>query len=351
MWVVVHQPLDEVLEPIRGQLRMLTMLGIFTAVLFAGAGIWVAGKWFVNPLEILGSAAQEIANSANLKAGAADLWEQSGVDPVVAKVEGIQGGDEIGTLARDFSLMARRVLHYQDQLEGEISSKTAALRQAKELAETANRSKSSFLANMSHELRTPLNAIIGYSEMLEEDAKEEGRTQDTEPDLQRIQRNGRHLLGLINEILDLSKIEAGKIEIHLEDFEIAPLVRSIGDTVQVLAEQKGTELEVACADGVGSMRADVTRVRQILLNLLSNALKFTKGGRVSLTVDRVGDAGDRIRFRIKDTGIGMTSEQLERVFEPFQQADASTTRKYGGTGLGLTICEKFVAMMGGDPSR
>jgi GAF domain-containing protein/CheY-like chemotaxis protein/anti-sigma regulatory factor (Ser/Thr protein kinase) len=214
--------------------------------------------------------------------------------------------------------------------------------------ELADRHKSEFLANMSHELRTPLNAIIGYSEMLQEDAADQG----AEPlidDLKKINAAGKHLLELINAVLDLSKIEAGKMELYLESFEVDGLVRDVVSVIQPLAAKNANRLEVHCGDEVGTMRADLTKVRQALFNLLSNACKFTDRGAISLAVSRDSREGpESIVFRVRDTGIGMTPEQLARLFEAFSQADAATTRKYGGTGLGLALSRRLCRMMGGD---
>jgi signal transduction histidine kinase/CheY-like chemotaxis protein len=214
--------------------------------------------------------------------------------------------------------------------------------------EAASRHKSQFLANMSHELRTPMNAIIGVSEMMLEDARDLGHADQVEP-LERILRAARHLLALINEILDLSKIEAGKMELELESFSIAPLVGEVAATVQPTAAKNGNRVEVVCADRLGNMRADQIRIRQALLNLASNAVKFTEHGVVTISAAREGAGGrEWIAFRVADTGIGMTPEQMGRLFQDFTQADSSTTRKYGGTGLGLAISRRFCRMMGGD---
>src|SRR5262249_36814514 len=195
-----------------------------------------------------------------------------------------------------------------------------------------NRAKSQFLASMSHELRTPLNAIIGYSEMVQEVAQEDGN-QGYVPDLQKIQAAAKHQLGLVNEILDLSKIEAGKMTLFVEEIEVANLVREVEATVQPLIAKNSNRLEVDCSADLGTIRADQTKVRQTLFNLLSNASKFTEKGTIRLEAKRSA-APDRIVFRVSDTGIGMTPEQLARLFQAFSQADASTSQKYGGNGLG-----------------
>ena len=222
------------------------------------------------------------------------------------------------------------------------------LRIAKEAAEQASLAKSTFLANMSHELRTPLNAILGYGEMLQEEARDLGQDYMI-TDLRKIHAAGKHLLNLINDILDLSKIEAGKMELFLESAEIAPLVRDVVTTIQPLVEKRDNALEIRCPDSLGSMRCDVTKLRQALFNLLSNACKFTDRGTITLTVSRgPGRGREEISFAVEDTGIGMTPEQLGKLFQAFSQADASTTRKYGGTGLGLAISRKFCQMMGGE---
>ncbi|MEO8432383.1 MAG: ATP-binding protein [Acidobacteriota bacterium] len=219
---------------------------------------------------------------------------------------------------------------------------------ANDAARAANQAKSTFLANMSHELRTPLNAILGYSEMLSEDAHAAGQTALI-PDLEKIRTAGKHLLGLINGVLDLSKIEAGKMKLFLETFDVARVVEEAVGTAGPLVQNNGNRLEVRCPDDIGALREDMTKVRQVLLNLLSNAAKFTEKGIVTLEAwreDRVD--GNWVFFRVSDTGIGMTPEQIGRLFQPFTQADGATSRKYGGTGLGLSLCQKFCAMMGGE---
>ena len=255
----------------------------------------------------------------------------------------------------------------------ELQTANQHLAEANGQLEVASRHKSTFLANMSHELRTPLNAIIGYSEMLQEEAEEIGEEAFI-PDLQKVNAAGRHLLRLINDILDLSKIEAGRMDIYPETFDVGQMVRDVAAIVQPLVEKNGNALVIECPDDIGSMRADQTKVRQALFNLLSNAAKFTEGGTITLIVTGTdpapppplrrgegatnlllpspasggGVGGGGITFAVTDTGIGMTEEQLGRLFEAFSQAEASTRSKYGGTGLGLAISRHFCRLMGGD---
>jgi signal transduction histidine kinase/CheY-like chemotaxis protein len=240
---------------------------------------------------------------------------------------------------------ARELLETQNE---RLNASNLEIARALEAAEAATQAKSAFLANMSHELRTPLNAIIGYSEMLQEEAADAGYAHFT-PDLQRIHAAGQHLLALINDILDLSKIEAGKMTLFLETCDIFTMIQDVVTTIGALVEKNANTLEVRCATDLGSMRADLTKVRQALFNLLSNACKFTQRGTITFEVASDTVAGMVwITFRVTDTGIGITPEQLPRLFQAFSQADASTTRKYGGTGLGLAITHHFCRMMGGD---
>ena len=224
----------------------------------------------------------------------------------------------------------------------------AAIEEARAAAEQANQTKSEFLANMSHELRTPLNAIIGYAQILQEDAEDVGQD-DMLPDLKKIESAGKHLLGLINDILDLSKIEAGRMEIYLEPVSVPALVDEVKTLTAPLASSNGNHVEVIIEPGVGSIQADVTKLKQSLLNLVSNACKFTKDGRVGLEVRlKDGPEGKLIVFVVSDSGIGMTPEQQAKLFQAFSQADSSTTRKFGGTGLGLAITKRLCNLLGGD---
>jgi signal transduction histidine kinase len=252
--------------------------------------------------------------------------------------------------------LTRRARHLQESHDAQrknaqqLATLVEELRVAQKNAEAATRAKSDFLASMSHELRTPLNAIILYSELLQEIAEDDGQ-ESFITDLQRIQSSGKHLLELINGILDLSKIEAGKMTTSLETFDLRRMIEELVDTVEPLVQKNDNTLTVNCADDVGVMTADLTRTRQILLNLLSNAAKFTRAGTIVLDVERRAAAGGgSIAFTVSDTGVGMTSEQASKVFDPFTQADVTTTRKYGGTGLGLALVSRFCRLMGGEVS-
>ncbi len=224
----------------------------------------------------------------------------------------------------------------------------AAMEEARAAAEQANHTKSEFLANMSHELRTPLNAIIGYAQILQEDAEDAGNDEIV-PDLKKIENAGKHLLGLINDILDLSKIEAGRMEIYLEPVSVPSLVEEVRTLTAPLAAANGNTVVVSIGPGVEAIQTDLTKLKQSLLNLVSNACKFTKDGRVDLKVEvRDGPKASTIVFEVSDSGIGMTPEQQAKLFQAFSQADSSTTRRFGGTGLGLAITKRLCNLLGGD---
>jgi signal transduction histidine kinase/CheY-like chemotaxis protein len=238
------------------------------------------------------------------------------------------------------------VLAMEDVTERRRAEEEVA--KAKEASETANKTKSLFLANMSHELRTPLNAIVGYSEMLQEEAVDQN-LDGFSADLEKIHGAGRHLLALINDILDLSKIEAGKMDLYLETFDLNQLIEEVASTVHPMVEKNGNQMHVKQAPNLGLMRADQVKVRQGLFNLLSNAAKFTHDGNITLEVERQRmDIREWIVFKVTDTGIGLSAEQIMKLFQDFTQADPSTTRKFGGTGLGLALTRRFCQMMGGD---
>ncbi len=272
-------------------------------------------------------------------------------DQVVGALYGTRGrtprSREIGPLeAQLVQVLATAVGAGLIRLEQDM--RASQLRIAAEAAQAADRTKSQFLANMSHELRTPLNAIIGYSEMLQELAQDEG-AESLIPDLQKIRNAGKHLLGLINDILDLSKIEAGKMTLELKPVDLAAVVREVSALLPPLLQPKGNTLVLEVPDNPGTMHSDAMRIQQCLLNLLGNACKFTEKGTITLSLQRQQAQGrEWVVFRVRDTGIGMTAEQMRKLFEVFSQADASTTRKYGGTGLGLVITRRLCRMMGGE---
>jgi signal transduction histidine kinase len=323
--VVALQQQTEVLEK-EQVFSQLTIMVAVVAVLSVSLLIWLVTTRLLKPIVKLTVAAKTLS---------AGEWHQH----VTVKYQ-----DELGTLADTFNQMAKQLRISFAILE----TKNEEAQKAREEAEEANKAKSMFVANMTHELRTPLNAIIGYSEMLQEEAEDMGQ-EDFVPDLKKIASAGKHLLALINDVLDFSKVEAGKMELFLENFEVSTMVQDVIATIEQVVEKNNNRLVIEHPKELGAMYADVTKIRQCLFNLLSNASKFTEQGQVILEIIRDNVNGeDWVIFKVSDTGIGMTQEQIDKLFQAFSQADSSTTRKYGGTGLGLVITKQFCQMMGGN---
>lgn len=324
--VIALQQQSEVLEKEYFFIHLVILIAT-VAVLSVVILIWLLTTRLLKPITDLTLAAKTLSKGE---------WQQQ----VQVKYR-----DELGTLANTFNQMAKQLRISFAILE----AKNEEAQKARAEAEEASKAKSVFVANMTHELRTPLNAIIGYSEMLQEEAEDMG-LDDFIPDLKKIGSAGKHLLALINDVLDFSKVEAGRMELFLETFAIDTMLEDVRATIEPLIEKNNNHLQVNQAEQLGQMYADVTKVRQCLFNLLSNASKFTEEGTIILEVHRYCAADDKdwITFRVSDSGIGITPEQISKLFSAFMQADSSTTRKYGGTGLGLVITKQFCQMMGGN---
>ncbi|MFG6093767.1 ATP-binding protein [Leptothoe sp. ISB3NOV94-8A] len=325
----------EAFAPARALARNILLIG-FVATGLLLSGIYLLSRRITRPITEITKAAIQLQSGQ---------LEQS---------LSVNSKDEIGVLAQAFNHMSQQLKQSFDTLEStnqeleiRVKERTVELEAAKEVAEAATRTKSAFLANMSHELRTPLNSIIGYSEMIEEDVEIIGEA-SLIPDLRKIQGSSKHLLNLINSVLELSKIEAGRMELQLQSVNVMALVEDVLETIRPNAEKKLNHITLNTSNTMGSIETDFGKLRQCLLHLLSNANKFTERGQIILTVQTSQHQDESyLEFTVEDTGIGIAPDQLEHVFEAFTQADDSSTRPFDGTGLGLTITREFVYMLGG----
>ncbi len=360
----VYVPAGEVFS--RGTQYRNLAIGIFVGIFAAAIAFlnWLLRRSVIQPIARLTDLTRRIGSGGSVTVNQVRTFDTGGITRIARRA------DEPGQLARAFQGMAHEVQRREQNLNHAVEERTAQLaestreaEQARAEAEQASESKSQFLANVSHELRTPLNAIIGYSEILQDDLKGKADPLQIE-DVDKIHDAGTHLLSLINDILDLSKIEAGKMELFLEEFDVRKVITEVSQTAQPLMGKNGNQLVVNCPAEMGPIYADMTKLRQALLNLLSNAAKFTQNGTITLDVAQrstlpdwkldgsvagaIGADEAGFTFAVTDTGIGMTPEQQAKLYQAFVQADGSTTRNYGGTGLGLVITRNFCRMMGGD---
>lgn len=325
------------------QIHIFMIFSISLVILGAFIGL-IIDKYVRQPFQLLENATQQYTSGNKDVRVNIDSKDEFGVlanfmNEMFNRID--ENEHNLKTQARERRIAAQKVQEQRDALQ----ALTDELTLARDQAFAASNAKSSFLANMSHELRTPLNAIIGYSELLIEETEDQKSSYHLK-DLDKICTAGKHLLALINDVLDISKIEAGKMDLLLEIFDVLPVVQETASMITPLILSNNNTFDFQLSDNKLTMCSDITRVKQILFNLLSNACKFTNNGNISLQVELA--TNNMINFKVIDTGIGIDNEQLERLFSEFVQADDSTTREYGGTGLGLAICRRFCRLMGGD---